>query len=398
MKRVLVNSYWYYPENTARAFQVRGIVNALLKDGYKVELIIPHSELYKDLSELETEALTIHQVKPGFILHRSKNRWDINRNILNEQRNNFLNKLLKKAYDYLVWPDRTIEWAINAYRYIKKRKLYNNCEAIITVGLPVSTHIIGHLLKKKFPDINWIADYGDPFSYNPDRVIRKHDSFFETKILDNVDSIVIPTSNAIECYTNLGVNKSKIKVIPQLFEEEIRESNYEIDSDKFNIMYAGSFYKGIRSPVEFIRALKLSHEKNEKIFFHYFGNVTALEEFLKVEDIDVEELPIRINGFKDRSEIIGIMKKMDTLINLNNESTSQIPSKIIDYLYTDKFILNIGSRLNDTFANVDNQKEKIANKLVEISLSDMEFDYSELKKMYSYKYNSKRYVDLVNNK
>ena len=89
---------------------------------------------------------------------------------------------------------------------------------------------------------------------------------------------------------------------------------------------------------------------------------------------------------------------MDTLINLNNESTSQIPSKIIDYLYTDKFILNIGSRLNDTFANVDNQKEKIANKLVEISLSDMEFDYSELKKMYSYKYNSKRYVDLVNNK
>ena len=72
MKRVLVNSYWYYPENTARAFQVRGIVNALLKDGYKVELIIPHSELYKDLSELETEALTIHQVKPGFILHRSK--------------------------------------------------------------------------------------------------------------------------------------------------------------------------------------------------------------------------------------------------------------------------------------------------------------------------------------
>ena len=46
---------------------------------------------------------------------------------------------------------------------------------------------------------------------------------FETKILDNVDSIVIPTSNAIECYTNLGVNKSKIKVIPNFSKKKLEK-------------------------------------------------------------------------------------------------------------------------------------------------------------------------------
>lgn len=267
--------------------------------------------------------------------------------------------------------------------------------AMVTVGLPVSTHITGHLLKKDVPHLKWIADYGDPFSYNPDREIRKYDRFLESRMLNNVDSIVIPTESAIDCYTSLGVNKSQIHVIPQLFEEEQGESNYEVDKDKFNIMYAGSFYRGIRSPVEFIHALSLASKRNKQIEFHYFGNVTALEEFLNMEGLDKEKLPIKINDFKSRSEILNIMREMDLLINLNNKSTSQIPSKIIDYLYANKRILNIGNNLNELFDNVDNEKEKIADRLVEISLNPLEFNYNQLKKFYSYNLNSTKYLNLL---
>ncbi|SCB02247.1 Uncharacterized protein BWINRA5_05718 [Bacillus mycoides] len=395
MKRVLVISYWYYPENVARSFHVKGIVSSLLKDGYHVDLVIPQNAMYQEIENQNMDNITLHQVKPGILLHKEKNRWDVNRNILNNSHSNLLTKGLKKLYDLLIWPDRTIEWAINAYRYTKKNQLHSNSIAMVTVGLPVSTHITGHLLKKDAPHVKWIADYGDPFSYNPDREIRKYDKFLESRILNNVDSIVIPTESAIDCYTSLGVNKSQIHVIPQLFEEEQGKSNYEVDKDKFNIMYAGSFYRGIRSPVEFIHALSLASKKNEKIEFHYFGNVTALEEFLNMEGLDIEKLPIKINNFKSRSEILNIMREMDLLINLNNKSTSQIPSKIIDYLYANKRILNVGNNLNGLFDNVDNEKEKIANKLVEISLNPLEFNYDQLKRFYSYDFNSSKYLNLL---
>ncbi|HDR7446975.1 MULTISPECIES: transporter [Bacillus] len=391
MKRVMVISYWYYPENVARAFHVKGIVSSLVQEGYNVDLIIPRNSMYQEIDARESDNITIHQVKPGSILHKEKNRWDVNRNILNNSRSNFFIKGLKSLYDVLIWPDRTVEWAINAYRYVKKHKLHSNSEAMVTVGLPVSTHITGHLLKKDASHLKWIADYGDPFSYNPDREIRKYDKFLESKILNNVNSIVIPTENAVDCYTNLGVNRSKIHVIPQLFEEQQGESSYSIDKEKFNIMYAGSFYRGIRSPVEFIHGLVLASEKNPNLHFHYFGNVNALEEFLEMEGLDIKTIPITVNTFKDRSEIISIMKNMDLLINLNNKSTSQIPSKIIDYLYADTRILNVGSNLTDLFDNVDNEKEKIAKKLVEISKTSSNFDYSELKGFYSYNVNSSKY-------
>ncbi|AVR35165.1 transporter [Bacillus cereus] len=391
----MVISYWYYPENVARAFHVKGIVSSLIQEGYHVDLIIPRNNMYQEIDARESDNITVHQVKPGILLHKEKNRWDVNKNILNNSQSNFLIKGLKKLYDVLVWPDRTVEWAINAYRYVKKNKLHINSEAMVTVGLPVSTHITGHLLKKDASHLKWIADYGDPFSYNPDREIRKYDKFLESKILKNVDSIVIPTENAVDCYTNLGVNRSEIHVIPQLFEEQQGESSYKIDKEKFNIMYAGSFYRGIRSPVEFIHGLVLASKKNPKLHFHYFGNVNALEEFLEMEGLDIKTIPITVNTFKDRSEIISIMKNMDLLINLNNKSTSQIPSKIIDYLYADTRILNVGSNLTELFDNVDNEKEKIAKKLVEISKAPSNFDYSELKRFYSYNVNSSKYNSIL---
>ncbi len=391
----MVISYWYYPENVARAFHVKGIVSSLIHEGYHVELIIPRNNMYQEIDARESDNITVHQVKPGILLHKEKNRWDVNKNILNNSQSNFLIKGLKKLYDVLVWPDRTVEWAINAYRYVKKNKLHINSEAMVTVGLPVSTHITGHLLKKDASHLKWIADYGDPFSYNPDREIRKYDKFLESKILKNVDSIVIPTENAVDCYTNLGVNRSEIHVIPQLFEEQQGESSYKIDKEKFNIMYAGSFYRGIRSPVEFIHGLVLASKKNPKLHFHYFGNVNALEEFLEMEGLDIKTIPITVNTFKDRSEIISIMKNMDLLVNLNNKSTSQIPSKIIDYLYADTRILNVGSNLTELFDNVDNEKEKIAKKLVEISKAPSNFDYSELKRFYSYNVNSSKYNSIL---
>lgn len=394
MSEVLVISYWYYPENTARSFHAKGIVNALIKNGYKVHLLLPYDDIFKNKLH-DSNNLTIHLIKPGFLLHKNKRRWDTNRKMLYDSNNNIFKMIIKKIYNYVIWPDRTIEWAVNVYRYVKDKKLYKKCLSMVTIGLPISSHITGYLIKKICPQINWVADYGDPFSFNTDRIARPYDKFLEKIIIKDVDSIVIPTENAMECYTGLGVKRSKIHVIPQLFQKEYRESDYLVDKRKFNIMYAGSFYKGIRNPVEFIYGLILASKISSNIVFHYFGNVTALEEFLKSENIDISTLPIIANPYRDRSEIISIMQKMDLLINLNNTSTIQVPSKIIDYLQADKTILNIGSFMYEKFENVENDREKIALKLIELSNTNLDHDYSDIISLYDYDLNSKKYINLI---
>lgn len=72
MKRVMVISYWYYPENVARAFHVKGIVSSLVQEGYNVDLIIPRNSMYQEIDARESDNITIHQVKPGSILHKEK--------------------------------------------------------------------------------------------------------------------------------------------------------------------------------------------------------------------------------------------------------------------------------------------------------------------------------------
>ena len=49
------------------------------------------------------------------------------------------------------------------------KKLYqkiksNNIEHIVTTGPPHSMHLIGLSLKKKIPNLKWIADFRDPWS------------------------------------------------------------------------------------------------------------------------------------------------------------------------------------------------------------------------------------------
>lgn len=114
--------------------------------------------------------------------------------------------ILQSIYNRLIWPDRTIEFSIRAISYIKKMRLIDEHTKIISIGLPISTHIVGYYFKKKNKRITWIADYGDPYTFNPTKLEKtKRNYFFEKRLAKLMDKIVIPTKKAINSYEKLGV-------------------------------------------------------------------------------------------------------------------------------------------------------------------------------------------------
>ena len=61
-------------------------------------------------------------------------------------------------------PDPRIFWVKPAAAFLNEVVKSNNIDKIITTGPPHSIHLIGLKLKKKNPNLKWIADFRDPWS------------------------------------------------------------------------------------------------------------------------------------------------------------------------------------------------------------------------------------------
>ena len=396
MKHVIVVGYWFYPENSPRSFHTQGLINGLIDSGFEVDLVLPHVDKQEEFSmNTDTNKLRIHSVKPGYFLHKRKYRRDVNQPLLSKDIKKF--RLFKSLYNKLIWPDRTVEFSISAIRFIKSNKLNTNETNIITVGLPVSPHLVGAYFKKRNQSIKWIADYGDPYTFNPTKTkdIKKN-IFFEKKLLKSVDKIVIPTVKATMSFKKLGVPEKKIEVIHQLFMNNPEDFRYDrINENKFNILYAGAFYKDIRSPKEFLLGYTKAFKSYNNLSLHFFGNQSAIDEYLDELSIVKQQFNIYTNDYLERSKLLSVMGRANLLININNKSEEQVPSKIIDYIYTEVPVLNIGNKLFDEFINTKNDCTEISLKILELIEKSFKVDYSDLADEYSYFNNLDRYLTLL---
>ena len=121
-------------------------------------------------------------------------------------------------------PDARRGWNKHAYRQavqiIQKEKI----DAVITTGPPMSTHLVGQKLKKRF-HLHWIADFRDPWTdiyyYNkmyPTLIAKAIDRKYERNVLLNADQ-VITVSDYIKkqlAAKSSAIQASKINVMGSL--------------------------------------------------------------------------------------------------------------------------------------------------------------------------------------
>ncbi len=355
-KNILITSWYYYPELTPRAFRTYELVKEFCARGHRVTLYLPNKALFQDIDK------EIKNLQIVFFGGVEENTGKSKRTVVNDTKKvseksdnrrvyNYLKKIIpqflknkikdfrewKAAYFYPIQNPKVIKLLSSALK--KESKAF---DLIVSIGLPIEVHIgtaIGILKNNRLRKVSVkIADYGDPFS--------KTGIFFGYALVDffiaNVFTYIsVPTEIAVSSYT-LFKRLENIKVIPQGFNlAEYKVATYKLNA-KPTFAYAGCFYLKIRNPEEFFNYLKTL-----KLDFQFVVYTIAESRDTKIiidqHQKELGDKLIVVHNMK-RKKLIYELSKMDFLINFENTSLNQMPSKLIDYAIAKRPISSINTK------------------------------------------------------
>ncbi len=325
-KRILIISQTIFPAQYPRSYRATELAKELAKQGHEVILYATLGNYNYSNFEKENN-LKVKNI--GKMWFAKLNSVDIGKRA-------FLDKALGRVFNRLIeFPD--IELMFRMPGILKKER---RIDLLISVAMPHPIHwgcaMARSLSPNEFPQ-KWVADCGDPYMGNK---FRKTKHLFYFKYLEKwfckkADYITIPVDGAREGYYHEFHNK--IKVIPQGFRFNI----YDIQSKQPNnviptFAYSGIFYKGFREPTPFLEYL--TSVKTPFKFIIYTPDQSLIEPYLSRLAGKIE-----VRAYVPRNELLKTLSTMDFLINIENGTSVQSPSKLIDYALTKRPILSFTS-------------------------------------------------------
>lgn len=324
--RIVIITGVIYPQISARSFRGTELAKGLANMGHQVSLYAILGSY--DYSKIQTKNLIIKNL--------GKSKWGnvdsdgvVKRSLLNR----FLQRILYNILDY-----PRIEYLFKAYKALCNEQPF---DLLITIAHPFGIHWGAAFFKRKYPNKfkKWISDCGDPFLGDPDvkrfrLILEPLEKFWCT----STDLIAVPVESAKTAYHHDYENK--IIVIPQgISFDSIKLEDYKCNTIP-TFLYSGAVYPEMRDPRQFLEYLS-TYDEDFK-FYVYAPSDKIFRDFKN-------KLGHRmvINRYIPRLDLIKIMSKMDFLINIQNDSTVQIPSKLIDYSLARRPILNVSTTLSD---------------------------------------------------
>lgn len=277
------------------------------------------------------------------------------------------------------------EWIKNAVKYFDEH--YEEYNFIMTRSMSPAAHEAGLLIKAKYPEIKWIASFGDPIANNPytffykesnpyssmtngfeassirytlspKRIIksliwrirkfraRKYDpeinaTKLENNVFLNADKIILNNKYQKEyMLLNKKYTSDKIIIIPHTYDLDFYPKTANKDK-KIRMTYLGHL-DYIRNVDLFLKAvLRLKDERKElynKIEVNFYGNMSQKN---KADIIDYQLYEkVKVNKSVKYLESLKIMKNSDLLLmfdaNLGGFLDKNIffAGKIADYMGT----------------------------------------------------------------
>jgi hypothetical protein len=334
----------------AQSFRWYFLSNALAELGVKIDVMTIKHPDENDSTWKFHENISIQRVQAGIlesITMRTKKSLRVDGSGNNELRKSmwfkalkFFNKGFRGFISGVIPGDIRTDWFTSAARYLKKRLRSGNYDFIITSHEPWVDSLLGLYLKKKFPDIKWVADFGDPY-VAPYTLI--FENALEERIYKGADALIFTSKELI---SNLKLKypflkDKKVMLLEQGFSQR---SCSEVERKKrknntFTMLYAGTFYKDFRNPENLIKALSMLD------FDFTFKLAGRSEDFLKGFRVLGDRFEYL--GFVDHFDILKIEKESDILVHLSNKNEIQIPGKIYEYFGALKPILCISYNAGD---------------------------------------------------
>ncbi|HQS83349.1 MAG TPA: glycosyltransferase [Alphaproteobacteria bacterium] len=325
--KVLFLTYCYPPQKYPRSIQISHLVQYLRKE-FPLEVITAPTESKGDLSLLSFTPLdNVLYAKKSFLTR-------------------FIEKSRGDKIKRALLPDPQYLWHFDLYRKSSQIILNSEVTTIMTFGQPMSTHIAGLKLKKKFPNLTWIAHFSDPWVDNPfndDNFWSKFiNKYYQNAVFQKADKLIFTSEEAIDLVTKNYPPSlfAKSLCLPHCFNEDLYP-RLQPQKAPLAIRYLGNFY-GERQPDSLFKALKaLPKNIFKDIRIELVGGSTeALEDLIKSNNL---QTMVFTKAPVDYLESLKLMEESDLLliIDASFENSPFLPSKLIDYIGANKPIFGI---------------------------------------------------------
>lgn len=326
-KKILIVSRSFFPQNSPRSFRTTELAKEFARQGHEVDVLLPQN-LQTEIEEKFDNSTGIRFLYYGplkwKLLQRSKISW------IGDWKRKF-GRLLFLLFEY-----PNIEIYFKLPKALKRLQAY---DLMVTIAVPHENHwATARVRTKNHPVANtWVADCGDPFMTNVLETIAPpfYFGFLENNFLKKADFVSVPTEGSVKGYN--AKYRHKFRVIPQGFNfSDVKLATSKPEHKQPTFAYAGGVtHRGIRSLHGFIGVLK---KLNRPFRLHVFSN-SAFE--VLSQEVSGYENQIVFHQAIPREELLVELSQMDFLVNLDNGTHLNTPSKLIDYALTGRPILNI---------------------------------------------------------
>lgn len=267
-------------------------------------------------------------------------------------------KLVKLVWRATHWPDYACGWIFPAAAKARDLCRINHFDWVISVSHPFSGHMVAWLIRKYAYGAHWFVDIGDPFylmtepSPNNRSLYARLNRWMESRILDCADAISVTTESTQRLYeVEFPRVCGKMHIMPPLLSlpTVVPAAKRHPDSGVIRLVFVGTLYKRLRNPqylLECFTAVAAALPQ-AAIELHFYGAINDCEDELNARPLAVRDVVVT-HGLVERSEVLQAMVNANVLVNIGNDSESQLASKVIEYMAVGKPILNFVSLDNDT--------------------------------------------------
>jgi len=387
MKKVLFITYFWPPSGKASLHFPLDIIRHLPKDKIEPIILTVEEETFTQKDEsllrkvdpnwtiIKSKALEPFNLY-RFFIGKKKNEKLVSSETISTENKSLTHKISLWIRLNLFIPDARIGWNFTAVKKAKSFIIKNKIDAIVSIGPPHSSHLIGLKLSKKFSIPHYpvlIDPWVDIVYYkNLSRscITKIIDNHFEKSVLHNAKQVIFVNKSTEEDYQKkYSFLKSKTNVLYWGYDEDDfkslplnplpKEGDFK-DKEKL-IVHAGNIF-AYQNPKKFFKQIKIEIDKGNKFKFKFISTVDPqIIDYLN--EIGLKQV-VELLGFLPYKEMIQQILEADLLLVCSSEPR-HVPGKLFEALRTGNPIIAFG----------DNNEE--VKEIVENSKSGMMFRYDE---------------------
>ncbi|MCF2219850.1 glycosyl transferase family 1 [Chryseobacterium sp. PS-8] len=363
-KKILIITYYWPPAGGPGVQRWLKFAKYLPEFGWKPVIYTPENPSYplldeslmkdvpKDLEIVKTKIWEPYQLAEKLNKSNKKfkaGQFDVGKN------QSWKSKLSIWVRGNFFIPDARVFWVKPSVKFLEQYLKENQIEVVVTSGPPHSLHLIGLHLKKKLPNLKWIADFRDPWTeisyYKHLKLTKSSDQKhrqLESEVFKNADIALATSYTDAENFRKNGANALCITNGFDESDSNTQTLKFSNTPTKFTLSYIGVLEQ-LRNPENLWKALNdlvtENEEFAEKFTLKFAGRID--DKILNsIEHSNLKNHILNL-GYLSHDKAIEEMQTSEILLitNFPNDSSKGIiPGKIFEYLATGKQIISFGPK------------------------------------------------------